>query len=60
MKCFICVEGSTFYQLKNYQERIKHYLDSLSRHLSIEYHFVKVEQASLTGAGIAGLQAPGS
>ena len=55
--CTICVEGSTFYQLRNYQEKIHHYLYRINNAYDIRYDFVRVEFASLAGAALAALQA---
>lgn len=54
--CIICVEGSTFYQLENYQESIQNYLARISSKHRIQYEFVHVNNASLTGAALAALQ----
>ncbi len=54
--CTICVEGSTYYQLRNYQERIRHYLHGINHAYGIQYEFVRMEFASLAGAALAALQ----
>lgn len=52
----ICItaDGTTFYSLKNYQQRVERYLDSI---LDDKYHYkiVKVDKAPVIGAAIAAL-----
>jgi hexokinase len=52
----IATEGSTFYKLKSYRDRIEYYM---KKHLVDEqgryYEIVKVENSSLIGAAIGGL-----
>lgn len=51
----IAADGSTFYNLKDYQKRVEKYLDEIldNKHF---YKFVKVENAPVIGAAIAALQ----
>jgi len=52
----ITAEGTTFYELKSLKEKIESYLRSfLQNKHGRFYEFVRVEDATLIGAGIAGL-----
>jgi hexokinase len=52
----IVVEGSMFYGLKSLRSRIEYYLKGyLEDRCDRYYEIVKVENASLIGAAIAGL-----
>lgn len=49
----INIEGSTYYQLKGYQEKITHKLNELMLREGISYQLLQTENASLLGAAIA-------
>lgn len=52
----IATEGSTFYKLKSYRERIEYYMKKhLTDELGRYYEIVQVENSSLIGAAIGGL-----
>lgn len=52
----ITADGSTFYKLKNFKNKLEHYLKIyLNDELGLYYEFVKVENANLTGSAIAAL-----
>ncbi|HHU50138.1 MAG: hexokinase family protein [Caldicoprobacterales bacterium] len=52
----ITADGSTFYKLKNFRQKLEHYLKIyLVDELNVHYEFVKADNSNLTGSAIAAL-----
>jgi len=56
----ITAEGSTFYKLKNFKQKLEYYLKvHLNDNLDTYYEFVRVENSNLIGAAVAALTRSG-
>ena len=54
----ITIDGSTYYQLQNYQQRITEQLSLLMKQHAIRYQLLAVNDAPLVGAALAALANP--
>jgi hexokinase len=54
-KVCVCADGSVYYKLHSFKDRAEKHLAGILRPHGVEYDIVKVEEAPIIGAAVAGL-----